>query len=155
MSPRLTAPFNVGGLLRLHRKIVINTIKTKTITASATIPANATVEQTVAALNPMLKSVANKAWAQHPNNPKNRVPQLTFTREAVAVTPRTAVLLDDLCMAIHCTKMTRQAVADRIIQSGLAAHVGGCHVAVHQKDSAGNIRGERLAIVTGNFGDWV
>ena len=40
--------------------------------------------------------------------------QLTFTREAVAVQPRAAVILDDLCMALHCTRFNRQAVADRI-----------------------------------------
>jgi hypothetical protein len=37
-----------------------------------TIPNDATPEQIVRAVEPMLKAMAAKAWAMHPNNPKNK-----------------------------------------------------------------------------------
>lgn len=49
---------------------------------------------------------------------------------------------------------TRQEAAAIINAHGMAAYVGGHHVAIHHKDSTGAIRGARLALVTHDAPDW-
>lgn len=84
------------------------------------------------------------------------VPAINYKRHPQPINASTAVKLDELQRALyHYPTPSRNDVAQAARAGGLGAYIGGHHVAIHEFQKDGMVLGSYIAIITGNFGDWL
>ena len=81
----------------------------------------------------------------------NIIPEISYHRDDEYASVAVVVALDSAVRTVHTIpNASRHQVAEVVRRFGLRAHIGGRHVAVGDAYD-----GPRLAMFTGNFGDWL